>query len=345
MADKSQSFAANSIALPTDAVPNDRRQWVHICPSGIIKTRDGRGPYTLRDAGSVIAACQSKSGSAKMLVDYEHQSFLGKNSGSPAIAAGWIVGMQGREDGIWALVEWTEKAAAHIKAREYRYLSPVLFHSPDGAVTRIENVALTNSPNLHEMTALSRQERPAMQPKLNQPAMPTTDPNAPPQYSDTTDFTETEIMEIRQMLNLPGNAKPSAVMEAIRALLTAQNSASFDPAEYVPIGLFEQAVRDANSLRQGIALSEAQHYVGEKIRSGQIAGAYRDWGIDLCTKNKPAFDAFLQTTGNAFSSLLEPVKYASEASLQASLNSSTAGVEADICERMGLTSEQFNAAR
>ena len=117
-------------------------------------------------------------------------------------------------------------------------------------------------------------------------------------------------MEIRQMLDLPGNAKPSAVIEAIKALLTAKNSASFDPAEYVPIGQFEQAVRDANSLRQGIALSEAQNYVGEKIRSGQIAGAYRDWAIDLCTKNKPAFDSFLQKTGSAFSSLLGEVKYA-----------------------------------
>jgi phage I-like protein len=344
MTDKSPSFAPNPVSLHSSELGKDNKQWVHVCPSGTIVTRDGRGPYRLADSEAVIQASRAKSGRAKMLVDYEHQSFLGKHSGSPAIAAGWIVGMQAREDGIWALVEWTEKAAAHIKAREYRYLSPVLLHSPDGAVTRIENVALTNSPNLHEMTALSRQERPAMQPKLNQPAAPITDPNAP-QYSDTTDFTETEIMEIRQMLNLPGNAKPSAVIEAIKALLTAQNSFSFDPAEYVPIGQFEQAVRDANALRQGIALSEAQHYVGEKIKSGQIAGAYRDWAIDLCTKNKPAFDSFLQKTGNAFSSLLEPVKYVSEASLQASLNSSTAGVEAEICERMGLTSEQFNAAR
>jgi hypothetical protein len=184
-----------------------------------------------------------------------------------------------------------------------------------------------------------------MQPKVNLPAMPETDPNAPPQYSDTTDFTETETMEIRQLLNLPGNAKPSAVIEAIKALMTAKNSVSFDPAEYVPIGQFEQAVRDANSLRQGIALSEAQNYVREKIRTGQIAGAYRDWAIDLCTKNKPAFDASLQKTGSAFSSLLEPVKFVSEATLQASQLNSTAGVEAEICERMGLTSEQFNAAR
>jgi phage I-like protein len=185
MADKSPSFAPNPVSLHSSELGNDNKQWVHICPSGTIATRDGRGPYRFADSEAVIRASRAKSGRAKMLVDYEHQSFLGKHSGSPAIAAGWIVGMQARQDGIWALVEWTEKAAAHIKAREYRYLSPVLLHAPDGAVTRIDNVALTNSPNLNEMTALSRQERPAMQPKLNRPATPNTDTNAPPQYSDT----------------------------------------------------------------------------------------------------------------------------------------------------------------
>jgi phage I-like protein len=337
MADKTASFTPNPVALPSAELGKDNKQWVHICPSGTIETRDGRGPYRLADPDAVIQASRAKSGRAKMLVDYEHMSFLGKSTGAAAIAAGWITGMQARPDGIWALVEWTEKAAAHIRAREYRYLSPVLLYSPNGTVTRIENVALTNSPNLHEMTALSRQEKPAMDPKQN--------PNPAPVYSDTTDFTETEMGEIRQLLNLPGNANASAVIEAVRTLLTSKNNVGVDPSQYVPIGEFERAVRDANSLRQGIALSEAQNYVNEKIKSGMLAGAFREWGIDLCTKNKPAFDAFLQKTGTAFSSILEPLKYPSEASLHASQPNSPSGVEAEICERMGLTPEQFSAAR
>jgi hypothetical protein len=43
--------------------------------------------------------------------------------------------------------------------------------------------------------------------------------------------------------------------------------------------------------------------------------------------------------------LLEPVKYVSEASLHTSQLNSPSGVEAEICGRMGLTPEQFSAAR
>ena len=43
-----------------------------------------------------------------------------------------------------ARVEWTARAAAMLKTREYRHLSPTFFHAPDGTVSRIEGAALTN---------------------------------------------------------------------------------------------------------------------------------------------------------------------------------------------------------
>ena len=47
MADKSQSFAANSIALPTDAEfpMTAANGFISALPASI-NTRDGRGPYT-----------------------------------------------------------------------------------------------------------------------------------------------------------------------------------------------------------------------------------------------------------------------------------------------------------
>ena len=41
-----------------------------------------------------------------------------------------------------------------LKAREYRYLSPVFFHTRDGVVTRMEGAGLTNYPAL-DMPALA----------------------------------------------------------------------------------------------------------------------------------------------------------------------------------------------
>ncbi len=324
-----QSFAMNSIDLAITSIGADRRQWIHICPKGRLDTRDSRGPYFLKNAEKVIENIQSIQGNAKMLVDYDHQSVAGL--GIPAVAAGWIEGLQNRANGIWALVQWTEKAVKHIVAREYRYLSPVLCCSPDSEVLSIKNVALTNSPNLHELTALMRMENPIMNTAAKNDAL----------GNDTTDFTDAEMQDIRQLLKLPQDANPAAVIAAIKALLQQPQSAVPDPSQYVRIGDFERAVAEANSLRQGIGKHEAMTYVDDKIRSGKLVPAFRTWGVDLCTVNKPAFDQFLERTSSAlaplFTSIVPNAYDAGRHGGQLSV------VEAEVCERMGLTPEQFKA--
>jgi phage I-like protein len=329
-----------SLDLPTSALGKDRRQTIHICPMGIVRTRDGRGPYRLDDAEAVIKASQEHSGKAKMLVDYDHQSFTLGKFGGRAEAAGWIVGMLARPDGIWALVEWTEKAAAHIAAHEFRYLSPVISHLPNGAITRIENVALTNSPNLHEMTALSHKETLAMDPKI--PASPDAS-----KYADTTDATEDQMNKIRQLLKLAPDADAQAVIEAIMALVSTAQSAAPDPSKFVPIGLFERAVKDANDFRVGVSETQARDYVESKVASGQLAPHYRDWAIGLCTKNKPDFDAFMEKTGPAFRKLFEQQVPSGAPPFHSSAHRAghDEGVESDVRERLGLSREEFNAAR
>ena len=55
-------------------------------------------------------------------IDYDHVK---------GIAAGWVKGAKVLTDtakkGLWVLIEWTDKAAAHIKAREYKYFSPEIW--------------------------------------------------------------------------------------------------------------------------------------------------------------------------------------------------------------------------
>ena len=68
--------------------------------------------------------------------------------GNRECAPGWIRGLQARAGALWARVEWTARAAAMLKAREYRYISPTFFHARNGTVKRIEGAALTNCPAL-----------------------------------------------------------------------------------------------------------------------------------------------------------------------------------------------------
>ena len=105
---------------PSDVPP----EWVQLIPAGISHGRDGRGPYNLKDVPAVIAATKAHFGSADIPVDYDHQIMYAKDNGQPAPAAGWIKDFSTRPDGLWGRVEWTERAAAHLKNREFRYLSP-----------------------------------------------------------------------------------------------------------------------------------------------------------------------------------------------------------------------------
>ena len=95
-----------------------------------------------------------------VVVDYEHQSL----SGMKAPAAGWVKELWVKEDGLWGRVEWTDEARRLIEAREYRYLSPVVFFDYPDPVTGetlqayLDSVALTNRPFLPDAPAVARRE-------------------------------------------------------------------------------------------------------------------------------------------------------------------------------------------
>ena len=72
-----------------------------------------------------------------------------RRAGSPPLE--WEEGR-----GLFAGVDWTDKARAHIRAGEYRYISPVFaFDRQSGAVLRLICAALTNHPALDGMDAAS----------------------------------------------------------------------------------------------------------------------------------------------------------------------------------------------
>ena len=116
-------------------------------PAGRLDARDGRR-WRLTDADTVADATRARTGRVEMAIDYEHQGRHAEKNGQPAPAAGWIRELQARAGALWARVQWTGRAAAMLKAREYRYLSPTFFHRPDGAVTCLVGAALTNTPAL-----------------------------------------------------------------------------------------------------------------------------------------------------------------------------------------------------
>jgi phage I-like protein len=306
-----------SIVLP-NAIGADNSQWVHVLPAGTVTGSDGRGPYTLSDPAAVMSETRRYHGKKQMVVDFEHQSINARQNGKPAPAAGWISGMQAKPDGIWALVNWTAQAAEMIRNKAYRYVSPVFNHDSQGRIGRLLNVALTNTPNL-DMTALAR--------------------------SEDFSMNDEQLAALRQALGLSETADFAAVLAAITALQTSANSANPDPAKFVPIGDFERVVADANKLRQGISAQAAETHVGDCIKAGKLMPFMKDWALSLCSVNLPAFDAFIERTGPAFTAMMSTQLPHGAIAPGGGKASTLSEAERLVCANMGMTEEQFAAGR
>lgn len=132
-------------------------EWIHLLPAAEkpIATRDGRGPYRIVDAHSVIQ--RSLEDQDRLPLDENHALDLAAPRGESAPARGWIVALQAREDGIWGRVEWTPAGRDLIETHAYRYISPVIGHTADGRIGRILRASLVNRPNMRGLTALHQE--------------------------------------------------------------------------------------------------------------------------------------------------------------------------------------------
>lgn len=138
------------ISQSLEDIPNS----IQVLPFGRHMTEKGAFLVDELSVKEVIEDFESRKND--IVIDYEHQTL----SGSEAPAAGWVKGLFFRSPsyegdptgGIWAEVEWTERAKGYLRGREYRYLSPVFLkrHS-DKRVVRLINLALTNQPAIDGM--------------------------------------------------------------------------------------------------------------------------------------------------------------------------------------------------
>lgn len=328
--------------VPADGGDEARAGEIQLFPAGQFAALDGR-PATLeglslthwrltaRDAQALVADWQSRA--TPLVVDYEHQTQLSAQNGRPAPAAGWITALDWREGaGLFATVDWTDKARAHIRAREYRYISPVFCFDPQsGAVLRLICAALTNHPALDGMA----------------PALATHTPTHPG---------ELPMKELIAALGLPETADEKEALAALNTLRQERDEALAasrrepDPARYVPAAVLSAVQQEAAALRGELEKLKAdaraaalKEEIEAALADGRLTEATRSWAGELARKNPDALKAFLaaqppvpaltgtQTGGRA------PGDGPGTASLTAE--------EKHICKRLGLTEEEFVRAR
>jgi len=136
------------ILAPLDSVPNT----IMIFKSGITTAKwiSGKEDNFILDEQSANDIIKNfKALKHDMVIDWEHQSehqsFSSPDGTSPA--AGWITDLVFVKDkGLFANVNWTERAVAALKSREYRYFSPVFSVTEDNKINEIFSIGLTNTP-------------------------------------------------------------------------------------------------------------------------------------------------------------------------------------------------------
>lgn len=287
---------------------------IQLMPAGAFRALDGRPKecpeWVLDDASAVALIARCNARATPFSLDYDHASLTAAQTGAIAPASGWFKHLEWRpSEGLYAIgVEWTERAAAHIAAREFRFISPVFTYDKSGRPLEIINAALTNNPALDGMdevclAALSRWVS----------------------LSSTSNQSEAESMDelieqLRWLLNLPVGATADDIKVQLQKLidqisggtgtaaasvglaqLLADNQArvaaltatQMDPAKFVPIETMQALQAQIATLTASQATAELDGVIAAALSDGRLLPAQESWARALGAADLDKLKAFV----------------------------------------------------
>lgn len=280
------------VSANQDATPQEYQ----VIPYGVHHTSKGVEILTEDDADIVTNNFETRK--SDMVIDYEHQSLHEPPIESPA--AGWIKKLINKgKDGIWATIEWTDRARQMIANKEYRYLSPVvMLRAADRHIIRLFNVGLTNMPNIDGMVPLinkldifevneNTKEVSGMKALLKLLGLPedATEEQAIAVVNTlkATNNANARVVANRVVLDalgLPENATEAEITGTIMAMQHGSNNVT---------ELSKQVTLLTNKLNQ----RDADDSVAQAMQDGKITPAQKDWAMDYAKRDLEGFKVFV----------------------------------------------------
>lgn len=277
---------------------------IQLTPAGVFRAHDGRPvgiPGWKIDADiarRVIARAAAKKND--FVIDYEHQTLEAEKNGKEAPAAGWYKGarLEWREgSGLWATdVEWTAKASAYIKDKEYKYISPVLAYDKlTGEVVGIQLAALTNHPGIDGMDAAVA----ALAHKFfTRSKEPTHEKDQPMKalallLGLNEDASEAEINAAVVALKAK-TATLETENVALKTETAALKTQTPDPAKFVPVETVTQLQTQVATLTTRLNDTELEDVVQAALSSGKLLPAMESWARDLGKSDLAALKAYVE---------------------------------------------------
>lgn len=279
---------------------------IQLFPFGRFYPADGRaegaGGWYVDDSNGYALADSINALDIDLMIDYEHQTLYLEKNGQGNPAAGWIKQVEYRpNEGLFAEVAWTDKAASQIKSGEYRYISPLFIPDSTGRVVSVLNAALTNRPALHNLAeafALSQQFKQFNQPE-GQPMLKLLQ-----QLFDAPNATEAEITEKLTALSAAKGSSQVALSAVYDALKTESDKAvalsaqveNPDPSKYVALSQMQTVQAELNQLKAQMAADKADALITAALSDGRLLPAQKAWAENLGKSNLTALSEYLATT-------------------------------------------------
>jgi len=230
-------------------LPAEPPEWIQLCPYGDFPGVCTDGTKVVQRLTAENAAALAAAFDQDALIDFEHWS--SRRDGDTSAAA-WMKRLEAREDGLYALMDWSGKGRKAIADKVYRFFSPCFSlreAGETGGLPLVEPVAvfggaLTNRPQIKAIRPIVNKE--------------TTSGNNPDNPNGGR-----RMKEVAKLLGLDGNAEESAFVEAVKSVLNRAQAAE-DRAK-----LIENRALEAEAT-QFVADRAAQISDPEKVKAQYI---------------------------------------------------------------------------
>lgn len=261
----------NSLDMRRDVPPKE----IKLFPLGLVRSQ--KGNFLVDDEAYTSILNHFKAHHVDIPIDYEHQTLQDVQ----APAAGWIKDLTLKQDGVYASVEWTEKAAQYLAAKEYRYLSPVVsIRESDRKALLLHSAALTNTPAIDGMTAIVNSTKVGSPSKTSADDAEGNDDKLPPKFSEPGADDPSEFIKgLCAMLQLPDDAPLPDIENRLAELLQGQAALKME----------------VNSLRFEAHKYKVEEAVTTALKTGKLMPYQKDWAFRSAMSQLEAFKDWVET--------------------------------------------------
>ena len=233
---------------------------VKLLPLGLVRCT--HGDFLVDDESFKSIRCKFMERQVEIPIDYEHQTL--KDVEAPA--AGWIKDIILKSDGIYGVVDWTERAVGYLKNQEYKYLSPVIsVRNSDRKAIGLHSAALTNTPAINAMTPVACSDKPK-------------EGEGSTEQEGAEDGGNDTMAALATLLQLEPSATMEDIYQAVAALLEGQETLKLKADAYQ----FE------------VTMMKVDSAVEEALKNGKVAPFQRDWAFQSAMKDLDGFTSWFK---------------------------------------------------